>query len=369
MINTLEKVGLKGYSDELSDSLSLIERNRIYWICENATGESILDVGCSQGLVSILLGREAKKVIGIDILGESIYHATEILEKESDIIKKYIEFRNSNFIEMDFGKEQFDTIIFGNVLDLIIDPQRYINKAFEILRTDGKMIITVPFGINGKTDYKKVYYLLDLFNLVIDGLEILEIKFFDQSVGMILKKQNEVIANPINIDRELLRKLEKMFYKKESELVENTKLEQILEDKFEEQNREKDYLNNQLKIRVEEISKLEKVVNEKEEKILQLTKKNGQFLEQMNLLKTDFNKKMVAKEKAYQAKLIEVKEKLVIALKDKINSWELLKEAYKKEAALLATHEQLLKKYEALSSSKLGRLTKTYWKFRAKKRK
>ena len=48
------------------------------------------------------------------------------------------------------------------------------------------------------------------------------------------------MANPINIDRELLRKLEKMFYKKESELVENTKLEQILEDKFEEQNREKE---------------------------------------------------------------------------------------------------------------------------------
>ena len=71
---------------------------------------------------------------------------------------------------------------------------------------------------------------------------------------------------------------------------------------------------------------------------------------------------MVAKEKAYQAKLIEVKEKLVIALKDKINSWELLKEAYKKEAALLATHEQLLKKYEALILHKLGRLTKTYWK-------
>ena len=39
---------------------------RIHWICRQIQGKSVLDVGCSQGIVPILLAREGLKAIGID---------------------------------------------------------------------------------------------------------------------------------------------------------------------------------------------------------------------------------------------------------------------------------------------------------------
>ncbi|WP_062320411.1 hypothetical protein [Halolactibacillus sp. JCM 19043] len=37
-------------------------RERIHWIAKEAKGKSMLDIGCSQGILSILLAREGKKV-------------------------------------------------------------------------------------------------------------------------------------------------------------------------------------------------------------------------------------------------------------------------------------------------------------------
>lgn len=35
-------------------------RARIHWICRHVSGNRMLDAGCSQGITSILLGREGR---------------------------------------------------------------------------------------------------------------------------------------------------------------------------------------------------------------------------------------------------------------------------------------------------------------------
>ena len=78
----------EAYYNEMGDSFARKVRERIHWVCENAKGEEILDIGCSQGITSILLGREGKKVLGIDLLEESIQYANKSLATEEKATKE-----------------------------------------------------------------------------------------------------------------------------------------------------------------------------------------------------------------------------------------------------------------------------------------
>ena len=73
-------------------------RERVHWICSQAKGERILDVGCSQGIVSIILAREGKYVKGLDLCQESIDFANESLEKEDEHTRLHAEFICADFI-------------------------------------------------------------------------------------------------------------------------------------------------------------------------------------------------------------------------------------------------------------------------------
>ncbi|MCX7208137.1 MAG: hypothetical protein NT086_19570, partial [Proteobacteria bacterium] len=47
-------------------------QQRIHWICSQVQGSKVLDVGCSQGVTAILLGREGKQVTAVDAAQRSI---------------------------------------------------------------------------------------------------------------------------------------------------------------------------------------------------------------------------------------------------------------------------------------------------------
>ncbi len=46
------------YKGEIwTDALQNRARRRIHWMCSQVVGDSVVDIGCSQGIASILLGR------------------------------------------------------------------------------------------------------------------------------------------------------------------------------------------------------------------------------------------------------------------------------------------------------------------------
>ncbi len=47
-------------------------RRRINWMCSSAIGDKVLDIGTSQGIAAILLGREGFTVTGVDIQPDRI---------------------------------------------------------------------------------------------------------------------------------------------------------------------------------------------------------------------------------------------------------------------------------------------------------
>ena len=141
-------------------------RERIHWICRQAHGERILDIGCSQGIVCLLLGREGFNCIGIDCEKTAINYALEELEKEEDAVRKRVEFKIGDAAYLSFEDDSFDTVILGEILEHLNHPEKVLKEAKRVLKHEGIAIITVPFGLNPDPDHKRTYYPVPFHEIV-----------------------------------------------------------------------------------------------------------------------------------------------------------------------------------------------------------
>lgn len=339
------------YNGVLDTSFQEDARGRIHWICENAKGENILDIGCSQGIVSILLGREGKKVLGIDLSDKSIDYANEVLLEEEEATINLVNFKCANFMAMEKYEQKFDYIIVGHVLNQITDTKRFIQKALTLLNDNGRIIITVPFGINDHKNHKKTYYLLDVLKLQDNHLILEEqIKFGGSWIGVILKKSSE--EQTLNINESLLHELEENFNFLEKYLR-GTLIQNVIEKDIN-------------KIPVKEKESNDKKLQTYNEQILKKDKEIKELKNQISKNDKDI-KILKRKEKAALTKAQNLKNQVIIVRKEKIKVQEDLLHSYKKEEMLLVSYQKLLKRYHALSESKLGRLTLAYWRKRRSK--
>ena len=69
----------EAYIGKMGTSFQKKTQKRIEWILENVKGSSALEVGCSQGIVSLLIGEKGLSVVGIDINEEAIEYANNLL--------------------------------------------------------------------------------------------------------------------------------------------------------------------------------------------------------------------------------------------------------------------------------------------------
>lgn len=143
-----------------------IARKRIHWVCSQVQGKDILDIGCSQGIVCLILGREGFNCIGIDAETDAIAYAQQELEKEEEATQKRVQFQLQDATGLSFEDEAFDTVILGEILEHFTNPQKILQETFRVLKESGRVIITVPYGLNPHPDHKKTYYLLSFLEIV-----------------------------------------------------------------------------------------------------------------------------------------------------------------------------------------------------------
>lgn len=262
----------EAYYNDLGDEFGKKVRERIHWICSQATGEKILDIGCSQGIMDILLAREGKNVLGIDILQESIDIAKKSLKKESESTQNHVEFRVENFMNFDSQGTKYDVIIMAEVLEHITDPRRFIKKAQDLLEEDGKIIITVPFGINDYFDHKKTYYMYDMYKIIKEYFKVSDIHFLGKWIGFIATTGQQI--SNLLIDENIIKQLEENFYYVEYEYV--NKINQLHKKTSEISKSEAQSLKREL---IEHISNEEEILN-----------KYKLLLAENNKLKSDYKK-------------------------------------------------------------------------------
>src|SRR4051812_23073599 len=97
------------YNGEIGPSESQNRaRTRIHWLCAAATGD-VLDVGCSQGIASLLLAREGHTVTGVDIEAGALDYARRALAQEEPHVAERVTFTFAEGGALPFADASFDT--------------------------------------------------------------------------------------------------------------------------------------------------------------------------------------------------------------------------------------------------------------------
>lgn len=210
---------MEAYLGQLGQEFAQSTRERIHWICERTKGIRILDVGCSQGITSILLGRERRSVIALDISKRSIDEARQFIAREPAHVRQSVRFIHGDFIGTDFGAETFDTVIMSEVLEHLTKPDEFVSAAARLLNENGTVIVTVPFGVNDWPDHKHTFYLLGPWRLLSKHFDIEEVKFFGKWIGFVGRRRGESRELDGVPSEALLLEVERAFQSVERDLI------------------------------------------------------------------------------------------------------------------------------------------------------
>lgn len=146
----------EAYYDGMGASFGQKTRERINWMCSHARGDRVLDVGCSQGIASLLMAREGMTVTGLDIYGPAIAYAKAEREKEIPSVRDRLDFRCMELAGL--GNESFDTVVMGEVVEHQTNPVRFIRQGAEHVAPGGRLVITVPYGLHPWPDHKSTVF-------------------------------------------------------------------------------------------------------------------------------------------------------------------------------------------------------------------
>lgn len=144
-----------------SDEDGRVARDRIHWMCSQCDGETVLDVGCSQGIASILLAREGFSVTAIDTHPETVKFARDEIARETKVVQQRI-----TLVETDLAslpeRPAYDTILLGEVIEHQARPVRLLRAAKARLKPIGRLVVTTPFALHPHSDHKVSLFPSDL---------------------------------------------------------------------------------------------------------------------------------------------------------------------------------------------------------------
>jgi len=141
-------------------------RMRIDWMAQQTEGVDILDIGCSEGILAILLAREGCQVTGIDINPDAIEYGNSLLNNEQKYVQERVEFINANILSLDLAPNHYDSVIMGEIIEHVNKPKRQIELAYNLLKPDGRLVLTTPFGYFPDPDHRQTYTLSDIYELL-----------------------------------------------------------------------------------------------------------------------------------------------------------------------------------------------------------
>lgn len=187
----------EAYYDRLSENMGVRTRERINWMCAQCEGATVLDVGCSQGITSILLGREGFSALGIDIMAQAVDYANRELALEPAEVQARVVFRRMDLLSMPVG-EGYENVVLGEVVEHQTSATRFLRAARRHVAPGGRMVVTVPFGLHPYPDHKCTVFPRD----VVDALDGFSIPVLEVVGGYIrVVAVNDASAARIDRDR------------------------------------------------------------------------------------------------------------------------------------------------------------------------
>jgi glycosyltransferase involved in cell wall biosynthesis/spore maturation protein CgeB/SAM-dependent methyltransferase len=190
----------EAYYDRLGDLAGRRTRERINWMCAQCDGRSVLDIGCSQGIASILLGREGFQVLGIDITSEAIDFAMRELAIEPVEVRARVDFKRLDLLSM-MVAEGYDNVVLGEVIEHQTSAPRFIKAAAKHVAPGGRMIVTVPFGLHPFPDHKCTVFPRDVIDALGDAFEYPTIEVSGGYVRVVARKTGPSTSGVLDRNR------------------------------------------------------------------------------------------------------------------------------------------------------------------------
>ena len=135
-------------------------------VIDNLSGDSLLDVGCGDGILTEKLSAHFLRVVGVDCDAENLRRARAGCAGKAEIISATAESLEIN--------ERFDVITMLMVLEHVADPVRALERLSGFLNDTGMMFMCVP---NAKSINRRIGLEMG----VIENLH--ELSEYDLSVG------------------------------------------------------------------------------------------------------------------------------------------------------------------------------------------
>jgi len=101
----------------------------------------VLDIGCGQGLSTLLIGKKCKKIYGIDISKKGLI----IAERRAKSLRKKVNsvFRQVKLENAKFKEGFFDKIVSICVLEHILNYKEVLIEIYRILKEGGPLLLSV----------------------------------------------------------------------------------------------------------------------------------------------------------------------------------------------------------------------------------
>ena len=179
-------------------------RRRIDWMANEVRGPRVLDVGCSEGILEVLLARRGIDVTGVDVDPDALDFARELLAKEPDEARERVELVHGDFIKTRAVDGPFDTVVMGELLACVAGPGEMLDRGLEHLRPGGRLVVTTPFGVHPHDDCLRNFRLTDMIDLLKSrvGLELLSIE--DDHIRFIGRQSKDRESSWQSLDAEAI---------------------------------------------------------------------------------------------------------------------------------------------------------------------
>ena len=108
-------------------------------LCEGRGRLGVLDVGCAQGTLALLLAEHGHKVCAMDIRQQFLDYAASRHEKGD------VRLLCGNAMDADPG-ERFDVVFANQIIEHLVYPQKLVSRLASWLKPGGRLVVTTPNG-------------------------------------------------------------------------------------------------------------------------------------------------------------------------------------------------------------------------------